>query len=56
MTTLKEVLKTAITDREAIIYLIIENSELNISRVAKALGMSRENVRLIYEKAKEKIE
>lgn len=54
--SLRSLTEKMLTEREAIIYLLVSNSNTDYRTVAGNIGMSHENVRLIYERAKKKVD
>lgn len=50
------ILRTQLTEKELIIYYLVERSGLSRRKLATILGISGEGVRLIHAQAKEKIE
>lgn len=55
MDQINAILKTQLSEREVMIFLLVENSGLSNRKLAVALGISHESVRKTHEMAKAKM-
>lgn len=55
MDQINTIMRTQLSEREVMIYLLVENGKFTYRQLGDLLGVSHTNIRKTYDKAKEKM-